>query len=366
MLVEDYKSQENNDKLQHATHFLGIRSARDGSSNEAIADWQLTLSDIVDLYNCSPFGKRSGGGLLRVIDILIKLTGMNTDHCAKEKKDAQKMEELKKWAVDQHLGETAMFEKSMEEINELYRKGEKEMIRIAGGDNKWKTLSPVIQAEKYAHMLEKVGADLGKEAFEMLSDHERRTLRLFIWAGCGCHKDLNTVRGGYTAMSQWWEANEYEGPILLANRDNDPVLQEREAAIEGGDTTTLAQDRAFEKTTRGAIKATQIAGAIFNHKDDKKGHHDVFRYWWAEHIGIPFTFPDTSNNRFQSYCDAAAALIFYHDYFLQFLEHLKQNKQNSKLNHMETNLWKALHCKATLTELGVLALYAEAVSYQYI
>jgi len=86
LLVEDYKSQENNDKLQCATRFLGIRSARDGSSDEAIADWQLTLSDIVDLYNHSPFGKRSGGGLLRVIDILIKLTGMNTDHCAKERK----------------------------------------------------------------------------------------------------------------------------------------------------------------------------------------------------------------------------------------------------------------------------------------
>lgn len=32
---------------------------------------------------------------------------------------------------------------------------------------------------------------------------------------------------------------------------------------------------------------------------------------------------------------------------------------------METNLWKALHCKATLAELAVLSLYAEAVSYPY-
>jgi hypothetical protein len=30
-----------------------------------------------------------------LVDILIKLTGMNTDHCAK---DAYEMEELKKWA----------------------------------------------------------------------------------------------------------------------------------------------------------------------------------------------------------------------------------------------------------------------------
>jgi len=200
LLVEDYDAQ-GNDKQKWATCFLGIRSARDGSSDEAIADWQLIMSDIVDLYNCSPFGKCSGGNLLQVIDILIKLTGMNADHCAKEKKDAQKMAELKEWAVDQYLGESAMFEKSMQEINELYKRGEREMIRIAG-NKKWEALSPVVQAEKYAGMLEKVVADLGKEAFEMLSDDEKCMLRLFIWAGCGCHKDLNTVHGGYTAMSQ--------------------------------------------------------------------------------------------------------------------------------------------------------------------
>ncbi len=156
------------------------------------------------------------------------------------------MAELKEWAVDQYLGESAMFEKSMQEINELYKRGEREMIRIAG-NKKWEALSPVVQAEKYAGMLEKVVADLGKEAFEMLSDDEKCMLWLFIWAGCGCHKDLNTVHGGYTAMSQWWKANGCEGPILLANCDIEPVLQEREAAIELDDTTTRVQDQAFEK-----------------------------------------------------------------------------------------------------------------------
>ncbi|KAF8815878.1 hypothetical protein BYT27DRAFT_7078726 [Phlegmacium glaucopus] len=77
------------------------------------------------------------------------------------------------------------------------------------------------------------------------------------------------------------------------------------------------------------------------------------------------TFPDTSNNWFQSYCDASAALILYTDEFKEFLESLCVNKQNSTLNHMESNLWKALHCNSTITELAVLAIYAEAVSYPY-
>jgi hypothetical protein len=32
---------------------------------------------------------------------------------------------------------------------------------------------------------------------------------------------------------------------------------------------------------------------------------------------------------------------------------------------MESNLWKALHCTSTITELAVLAIYAEAISYPY-
>ncbi len=109
----------------------------------------------------------------------------------------------------------------------------------------------------------------------------------------------------------------------------------------------------------------QIAGSIFNHKDDKKGHHDLFRYWWWEHIGTPFTFPDTSNNRFQSYCDTAGALLFYSQQFMAFLENLQINKQNSRLNHMEQNLWNVLKCKYTTTELAILAIYAESISYPY-
>ena len=33
---------------------------------------------------------------------------------------------------------------------------------------------------------------------------------------------------------------------------------------------------------------------------------------------------------------------------------------------MESNLWNALHCTSTITELAVLAIYAEAISYPYV
>ena len=125
MLVENYGSLDG--EKMRATRFLGIKPSRDGSSKEAIADWQTTITEILDLYNRSPFGKRSGGSLIGLVDILIKLTGMNTDHCTKEKKDAYEMEELKKWAVNQHLGEEAMLEKSIQEIYELQIDAHKKM-----------------------------------------------------------------------------------------------------------------------------------------------------------------------------------------------------------------------------------------------
>jgi hypothetical protein len=215
---------------------------------------------------------------------------MNSDHCAKEKKDARMLEELKNCAVEQSLGEDAMFELTIQQIDGLFEKAQKE---------KWDKLTESAKSTKQAGMMENILSDLGKKELEKLPEDKRRILQLFIWAGCGCHKDLNTIRAGYMAMSEWWKEEGLEGPILLANCDNDFIIQERNATIDKGNTPTPAQEQAFDKTSRGAIKLAQIAGALLNHKDDKKGHHDVFRYWWWEHMGTPFTFPDTSNNRFQ-------------------------------------------------------------------
>src|SRR6266700_5958231 len=110
---------------------------------------------------------------------------------------------------------------SMAEINELFNKAEKEMIKSAGGQSKWNALSENVKANKRAKMVEAILAKQGKEAFEELEESEQRFLRLFIWAGCGCHKDLNTVHGGYAATIQWWKEHpNIEGSVLLPNHDN--------------------------------------------------------------------------------------------------------------------------------------------------
>jgi len=54
---------------------------------------------------------------------------------------------------------------------------------------------------------------------------------LFIWVGCGCHKDLNTVLGGYIAISKFWEENGLDPPVLLPNKFNAAVIND---AIHAG------------------------------------------------------------------------------------------------------------------------------------
>ena len=144
------------------------------------------------------------------------------------------MEGLKKWAVNQHLGEEVMLENQYKKYINFKQVPKKKRFKLL--------LSEVTKTEKRAKMVEDVVQELGKGAFELFDAGEKRFLRLFIWAGCGCHKDLNTVRGGYVAMEKWWKEHDIEGPIILANQDNDAVLEERDYAIAHGDEVTPAQE----------------------------------------------------------------------------------------------------------------------------
>jgi len=346
---------------EHATRLLGVHSALDGTSEQSVQAWKDIFSGITDIYNQSPL-KQHAGGLFCVVDIFFKLAGVHSDHCAKEKKDAQLLQKEKTLAIYQSLGEDVITESSNQELQPAYLDACRAMIESVGGIKKWKILSTSAQAEKEAAMLEQLVMKLGKDRLEELDKNEKQILKLFIWAGCGCHKDLNTVRGGNIAMMAWWNANNIPGPVLLANKDNKVLL---ESHSPKSDVVSSAQDQAMNITGCGGIKATKLAGDIFNNKDDKKGYHDDFRWWWAKNVGENFTFPDTSNTWFQSHCEAAASLLLHLEQFIKFMEYIQNKKSNKKFSNMEQNLWNALHCIPTRTELAVLALYAQAVTYPY-
>ena len=207
--AESY-SEDNVAATEQCTRLIGVHSSQDGTSEEAVKAWKKLFADIANTYNQSPLRKLTGN-LLRVVDIFIKLTGMHSDHCAKEKKSAVLMEKEKMSATHQSLGEDVVLEKSNQELLPHFIQAREQMIKASGGLNKWDQLSETAKADQLAGMMEKLVIKLGKESFNALKDNEKQVLKLFIWVGCGCHKDLNTVRGGNDVMMKWWKANDTGG-----------------------------------------------------------------------------------------------------------------------------------------------------------
>jgi hypothetical protein len=146
------------------------------------------------------------------------------------------------------------------------------------------------------------------------------------------------------------------GPLKLMNRDN-------AAAAAAG--TSAAQTRALEVSASGAVRLTLLAGMLLHHKDDKKGQQDSFRIFFELHLGYAIRFPDTSNTRFQSHCNAAAELIIHLPFYLEFLLLVRDKKEKRNFNHLEANVVNSLKDIPTLTELCVLALYSQAISHPY-
>ncbi|KDR70414.1 hypothetical protein GALMADRAFT_214510 [Galerina marginata CBS 339.88] len=356
----NYKVKNSDGSVTQVTRFLGIQNSLDGSSEQAVKDWDDQLENIFTYFNNSPLAEEQNV-FARLVETYTRVVGMHSDHCAKEKKDWELMKQKKIHAVHHLLGEKRVLNDSNDDLVPYFLAANDEMVEKAGGKASWEMLSEDQQNELKSEMFAKLTTELGKESFEKLTGREKSIFKLFIWVGCGCHKDLNTVLGGYVALSKFWAEHGLPSPIILPNKIYAAIIQDQAT----GDTESDASRQAIKNSQCGAVKAAKIAGDILNNKNDKNGHHDQFRIWWKEKVGTDFTFPDTSNNRFQSYCEAAAVLTVYRDCLLDYLKYAEQKKDKMRYSNMEQNLVTALHDIPTRTELAVLALYAQAVSHPY-
>ena len=149
---------------------------------------------------------------------------------------------------------------------------------------------------------------LGEAALNAMPSQKRDLLVAITFAGCSGHKDLNAFKYGVTAMGQMWDAKGLKPPVLLANKANSTT-------IRLGEMDGAAVQKAVDSSTQGGVKAASLAGALFNHSDDKKGYQDIHRDFMTLHkkdlheIDNAARFPDTSNTRFQSHSYAAAELV---------------------------------------------------------
>ncbi|KAL1739797.1 hypothetical protein HDZ31DRAFT_15962, partial [Schizophyllum fasciatum] len=69
--------------------------------------------------------------------------------------------------------------------------------------------------------------------------------------------------------------------------------------------------------------------------------------------------------RFGSYGEAAGELLVHLQPYVEFLEFVRDKKDSGTWTNIELNVYTALHDEATLTELAVLALYSQLITYPY-
>ena len=158
-------------------------------------------------------------------------------------------------------------------------------------------------------------------------------------------------------MTAWWAESGLTGPVKLMNRDNTA------AATTG---SSAARQHAINVSGAGGVKATTLAGAIFNNKDNKKGQQDTLQAFLITKLGYSISFPDTSNICYHSHCNAATELILHHSLYLEFLELVQAKKESGSFTNMEQNLYRALQDTPTLTELAVLCLYSICICLPYL
>jgi len=286
-----------------------------------------------------------------------KLCGAVTDHANDQKALVSRLEEWKRSSHRFLQGQEVLENLPLDDLVALIYETSKKKVAAVGGIEAWGCLS---ESEKLCWS-EDIFRDLcitmGEKEFQNLSDSERQELSIFIWSGCGMHKELNMIKGATLRMHGFWGENNIPGPVPLMNKDN-------AAAFElGGEAV---QSRVQEVTQSGGVKATTLAGKIFHDKDDKKGQQDFFRYYFENELGHSVNFPDTSNTRYGSHCEAASEIIAHLDVYIRFMELLQDLKETRTFNHMEANLFKALQDLPTIAELCVLATFSQVISRPYL
>ncbi|KAE9385938.1 hypothetical protein BT96DRAFT_949484 [Gymnopus androsaceus JB14] len=150
-------------------------------------------------------------------------------------------------------------------------------------------------------------------------------------------------------MMAAWKKLGLKEPICLVNKANAKLLQK---VIDPGanfDKLLEVQQQAFVDLAKEGVKAMDLAGALFNNKDDKKGQGDIHVDYFKQHLGKNHPhFPQTNNTRFGSH------------------EDIPYSKNNPTQTNIEVNLDPALNNMATVTELCAMTLYTNVISQPYL
>ncbi len=353
-IQHDARTMFVNKGASHSSRYLGVTTEVNHSTATQLEGLRRLTFLFYEIYNASPRGHASPEDPRT---LFLKTYGMMTDHAEDQKCLVRRFQEVRTMYDREVRGEEAMRKLSLPELLLALAEATMEAVQHAGGEQAWAALSPNERAVRNQEIEHTVVLRLGEEAYLDLSDEERQLASDFASGGCCMHKDLNAAKGAHVRMNGHWVRRGLTPPVYLMNRDN------AAAAALGN---SAARARAIEKSTGGGVKLTELAGALFRHKDDKKGQQDSMRFFFElSWLGRLLTFPDTSNTRFGSHGDAASMLLAYLPLFCEYLELIRDKKENGQWNHLEENVYLGLHDIPTLTELVAMSIYSQVVSHPY-
>ncbi|THU79303.1 hypothetical protein K435DRAFT_621812, partial [Dendrothele bispora CBS 962.96] len=362
----DYTNGSDSESLKPRVRFFCLSAPNDHSSQGSVDTWKENVADMTDLYNRSPLAKRLNRQFT-VRDFLRVLKGMSGDHANNEKATAAGIKEWKRQELITEMGKKKIAEKEFGDLVLYLASWNAQKIAEVGGHEAWEALSNKEKAERDAALMKSILMDLGQEEYDSLTDSERRGMDLFIWGGCCMHKDQNSFKGGNLEMMAEWSKLAVDPPVLLANKSNAAILHNIFEPGRNLDKLSEVERKAFEESTRGGVKAMDLAGALFNHKDDKKGQGDIHVNHFKQLFGKNHRrFPDTSNTRFGSHGLAACEVIRHLDAYVDYIKtDIPYSKTNPSRTNIEINLLRALEDVATVTELSAMVLYTNVISHPY-
>ncbi|KAJ7355986.1 hypothetical protein DFH08DRAFT_803910 [Mycena albidolilacea] len=162
-------------------------------------------------------------------------------------------------------------------------------------------------------------------------------------------------------------------PVLLVNKDNAAMI------ALGNERDSAAIKCTLKVSQRGGHKVVSLCGDIFQHKDDKRGHQDLRRYYMSKGLtwvlGLPTglghgwmaatgceTWPNlrVAVNPYGFWTQpvpGTAELLTYLTAHIRFFTFICNTKQAAGLNHMEEDALMGLQDEITICELVAMTAY---------
>jgi hypothetical protein len=332
---------------------MGVHLKTSHTSEVQFDGFRKEFDELVRILKACPLGQTYK---LELHDIARKLAGMVTDHAADQKKLVKLFIAWKQQQDCLQRGEDISAKLSVEERMKWAVEALNEVVKTSP---EYPSLPAAERDRLFTICWKALLTCAGEEAFAKLPELTKADVNNFLWHGCMMHKDLNATRGGDQRMKLAWAKHSLEPrPIPLKNK--------WENAASASKASEETRKPAEERHACGGTKLTCLCGALFNHKDDDKGLHAPIQDWLETEFGYSHVFPNTSNTRYCSHCEAAIELLVNRHLYLRFLSELFHAKTKSGFTNMEQNIFDGLQDWSTLTELAVLALYAQLISKPYI